>query len=481
MGSAPTLKGTPALDDSLPSESFSLVLTGGEVVSPVGTTPLDIGVRNGRIAALEPAGSLRQKASTDRTFDINGLHVLPGVIDSHVHFREPGKEDREDIESGSRGAVLGGVTCFFDMPNTISSVTSKQSLEGKLTRAKGRAWCDYAFYVGADGQNTDDLGHLENLPGVCGVKVFMSSSTTDLMVTDNSALDRIFRSGAKIISLHAEDDDRIQARRHIAEQAKDVSVHGIWRDVQSALLATQRVVELARATRRKVHILHVSTEQELDLISQNREFVSCEVLPQHLTFHAPDCYAFLGSKAQQNPPIRDEIYQRALWRGVASGVVDVIASDHGPHSLTDKALPYPNMSAGMPGTQTLVPIMLNYVTEGKLSLARLADLFCRAPARVFGIRGKGQISIGFDADFTIVDMRKERTISDEWIASKVGWTAYDGMRTVGWPIGTIVRGHVVMWENSLLGIPMGCPARFSSPSADNGALTQISERKRLQF
>jgi dihydroorotase len=293
----------------------------------------------------------------------------------------------------------------------------------------------------------------------------MSSSTSDLMVAGEEDLARIFASGVSFISVHAEDDARIQARRHIAEEARDVSVHGAWRDAESALLATARVVRLARAAGRKVHILHVSTSQELELIAANRDWATCEALPQHLTFHAPDCYALLGARAQQNPPIREAFHQRALWRAVASGVVDVIASDHGPHALADKAAPYPNMAAGMPGTQTLLPIMLSYVTQGRLSLMRLADLLCHAPARLFGVQGKGRIAIGADADFTIVDLKKEQTIANEQIASKVGWTAYDGMRIVGWPVGTIVRGQTVMWQGSLIGSPCGRPVVFDRASA----------------
>ena len=434
------------------------------------------GNRNHKVAVIAGAGSLKREAQADVILDATGLHVLPGFIDSHVHFREPGKEDREDLESGSRGAVLGGITCVFDMPNTHPSVTTHEVLEQKLRLAQGRVWCDYAFYVGADGENDRLLPDLEREPGVCGIKVFMSSSTTSLMVRDDAALHRVFAAATGLISIHAEDDARIEERRGIAERAGDVRVHGEWRDAESALLATKRAIRLARKFQRRTHILHVSTRQEIDLIAANKDLVSCEALPQHLTFAAPDCYRALGAMAQQNPPIREAEHRTALWRGVAENIVDVIGSDHGPHTLGDKAAPYPNMSAGMPGTQTLVSVMLNHVSEGRLTLERLIELTCSGPARVFGLTRKGATSVGVDADFTIVDLKARRTITNDWIASKVGWTAYDGMAVTGWPVGTVVRGNVVVWDGELIGQPRGRPAKFHGGAvrADRTALNEAS-------
>ena len=438
--------------------SIDLVIKGGQVFVEGRVDALDIAVSGGKTIAIGQPGKFSGQAR--EYFDARGLHVLPGVIDSHVHFREPGKENREDFESGTRSSVLGGVTCIFDMPNTLPSVTDKAALDDKLARIAGRAWCDYALYVGADGANTAALVNLEALPGVCGTKVFMSSSTTDLMVTDEKELAAIMHGGRRIVSLHAEDDARINERRWIAEQAKDVSVHGEWRDARSSYLATERAIQLARAAGRRIHILHVSSREEIELIARNKDLVSCEVLPQHLTFFAPDCYAALGSKAQQNPPIREKEHQDALWRAIADGTVDVIGSDHGPHTHEDKAQPYPNMAAGMPGTQTLVPLMLNYVAKGRLSLSRFVDLVCEGPARVFGTRGKGRIAVGNDADLTLVDLQATRTITNDWIASKVGWTAYDGLEATGWPMGTIIRGRPAMLEGELRGGASGQPVLF---------------------
>jgi dihydroorotase len=443
--------------------AIDLVVAGGHVFVNGRIEALDVAVAEGKTIGIGPPGKFNSQGR--ETIDARGLHVLPGVIDSHVHFREPGKEDREDFESGTRSAVLGGVTCVFDMPNTLPSVTNQAALSDKLARIEGRAWCDFGLYIGADGANTTQLPELEQERGVCGIKVFMSSSTTDLMVTSESDLKAVMETGSRIVSLHAEDDDRINARRYIAEQAANVLVHGEWRDVESAYRATERAIRLARRARRRIHVLHVSSGREMELIAQNKDLVSCEVLPQHLTFHAPECYTQLGAKAQQNPPIREEADQNALWQAIADGTVDVVGSDHGPHTLADKAQPYPNMAAGMPGTQTLVPLMLDYVAQGRISLARLVDLVCTGPARVFGIEGKGAIAIGNDADFTLVDLKARRTITNDWIASKVGWTAYDGRPVTGWPAGTIVRGHCVMFEGDLRGRQSGEVVKFSAVQA----------------
>ncbi len=439
---------------------IDLVIAGGQVFADGRFHAVDVAVAGGKTLAIGAPGQFAGQGA--ETIDARGLHVLPGVIDSHVHFREPGKEDREDFESGTRSAVLGGVTCVFDMPNTLPSVTTTAALEDKLKRIAGRAWCNYALYVGADGVNTASLPDLERQPGACGVKVFMSSSTTDLMVAGEAELAAIMQSGSRIVSLHAEDDARIMARRHIAETSGDVSVHGIWRDAESAYIATARAIRLARAANRRIHILHVSTRQEIELIAQNKDTVSCEVLPQHLTFTAPECYELLGAKAQQNPPIREREHQAALWRALTDGTVDVIGSDHGPHTHADKAQPYPNMAAGMPGTQTLLPLMLDYVVQEKLSLPRLIELLCEGPARVFGLRGKGRIAPGYDADYTLVDLKARRVITNDWIASKVGWTAYDGRAVTGWPMGTIVGGDAVMVDGALVGRPSGGMVQFST-------------------
>ncbi len=429
------------------------------VASHRGVLPMDIGVKDGAVVELCPAGVLARRAGRE-AIDLSGLHVLPGVIDSHVHFREPGGEEREDFESGSRGAVLGGVTCVFDMPNTSPSVLSDAALQDKLARVGRHAWCDFGLYVAADGRNDAALPSLERRRGVCGVKVFMGSSTSDLVLRDPEALAGVLASGRRVVSIHAEDEERIERRRPIAEAAGDVRAHPEWRDVESALSATRRALALARAAGRRVHILHVSTAEELRLIAAHRDVATCEALPQHLTFAAPGCYETHGALVQQNPPIREARHRDALWAAVASGLVDVIGSDHGPHLLSDKAAPYPNRASGMPGTQTLLPLTLDAVARGRITLLQAVDLLSAGPARVFGVVRKGRIAEGFDADFSVVDLARSQTIRSADMATRVGWTAYDGMTVVGWPVMTIIRGRIVMRDGETQGSPVGRPALF---------------------
>ena len=440
--------------DSSESE-FDLVLKNGNVFSVGGLVDADVGVRSGKIAAL---GSIT--GSSAQTIDCKGLTVLPGMIDSQVHFREPGPVHKEDLESGSRAAALGGITAFFEMPNTNPLTIDEQAFNDKLDRAKGRSWTDYAFYMGGSAANADRLSELENMPGCCGVKIFMGASTGDLLSADDDTIHRILQNGKRVVAVHAEDNDRLNERKPIAEEGADVSLHPEWRDVEVCRRATERVLRIAREAGRRIHVLHITTGLEMALLAENKDIASVEALPQHLTFAAPDCYAEMGARAQMNPPIRDADQRDALWKALAAGVVDIIGSDHAPHTLDEKAQPYPNSPSGMPGVQTLVPVMLNHVAAGRLTLERLVDLCAYGPARIFRIAAKGRIALGYSADFTLVDLNRTETITDAWSASKSGWTPYDGMKVTGWPVGTIIRGNIVMQDGELLGEPVGEPVKF---------------------
>jgi len=443
---------------------FDLVLRGGTCVTPKGVLLADVGVRDGKIAAIGELGS--KKAA--RAIDLSHLHVLPGVIDTQVHFREPGMEHKENLESGTRAAVKGGVTAVFEMPNTNPPTADAAALADKVKRAHGRVWCDIAFFVGATAENAEQLGELERLPGASGVKLFMGSSTGTLLVADDDAIERVLRSGVRRLAAHCEDEARLIARRHLAEEGADPRFHPVWRDAESARLATERLLTLARKSGRKVHVLHVTTADEMALLANARDVASVEVTPQHLTLVAPDCYARLGTRAQMNPPIREASHQEALWRAIADGTVDVIGSDHAPHTLEEKAKPYPQSPAGMPGVQTLVPILLDHMHKGRLSLERFAELTSARAAEIYRIQGKGAVDVGFDADFTIVDLAAKRRITNDWIASRAGWTPYDGMEVTGWPKLTILRGQTVMREDEILGAPSGELVRFEETVAAKG-------------
>ncbi len=436
--------------------AYDLIVRGGVVVSHAGEGAGDIGVRGGKIAAI---GDLSQASAGD-VFDAKGLHILPGVIDTQVHFREPGNEHKEDLETGTRAAALGGVTAVFEMPNTTPPTTSAEALADKLARAKGRAHVDHAFYVGATHENADQLGELERLPGCCGVKTFMGSSTGTLLIGDDEGLDKVLRNIRRRAAFHAEDEARLQERKALAREG-DWTSHPEVRDDQAALMAVQRLVAGARKHGKRVHVLHVSSAVEMEFLATAKDVATVETLPQFLSFEGPQIYRRLNGFAQMNPPIRYAGDRAALWSlGIAQGVVDVLGTDHAPHTREEKAQPYPKSPSGMPGVQTLVPVMLTHVNQGRLSLARFVDLTSAGPQRVFGIADKGRIALGYDADFTLVDMAARRTIRAEDQATRCGWTPFDGFEATGWPMATMIRGRVVMRDGAVVAPSQGVPMQF---------------------
>ncbi|WP_179295754.1 dihydroorotase [Mesorhizobium sp. WSM4312] len=435
--------------------TYDLILTGGTVVNHDGEGARDIGVKNGRIATI---GDLRQ-ASAGETIDCGGLHILPGVIDSQVHFREPGLEHKEDLETGSRAAVLGGVTAVFEMPNTNPLTTSEATLADKVRRGSRRMHCDFAFWVGGTRDNARDVGELERLPGAAGIKVFMGSSTGDLLVEDDEGVASILRNTRRRAAFHSEDEFRLRER--LGERIEgEPSSHPVWRDEIAALRCTERLVRIARDVRARIHVLHISTAEEISFLEQHKDVATCEATPHHLTLSADD-YPRLGTLIQMNPPVRASRHRDGVWHGIAQGIVDVLGSDHAPHTLAEKAKPYPASPSGMTGVQTLVPIMLDHVNAGRLTLQRFVDLSSHGPQRIFGMARKGRIAAGYDADFTVVDMKRRETITNAQAGSKAGWTPYDGREVTGWPVGTVIRGRRVMWEGEIVTPGQGTAVEFS--------------------
>lgn len=436
-------------------ETFDLIVRGGEVVNHAGRGFADVGIVAGKIAAV---GDLSQ-ASAGEVFDASGLTVLPGVIDTQVHFREPGLEWKEDLESGSRGAVLGGVVAVFEMPNTEPTTTDPDSLADKLSRAKGRMHCDHAFYVGGTHENARFLGELERLPGCCGIKVFMGASTGTLLVQDDAGVEDVLRHVNRRAAFHSEDEYRLAERRPLARTG-DWTSHPEVRDAQSAIQSTERLVRIAAGLGKRIHVLHVTTAEEVEFLSRHKDVASVEFTPQHLTLTAPEAYERLKGFAQMNPPIREARHQAGLWRGLANGVADVLGSDHAPHTREEKARPYPASPSGMPGVQTLVPVMLTHVVDGRLSLERFVDLTSHGANRVFGMADKGRLAVGYDADITVVDMKARRTITHESMATRSGWTPFDGFEAKAWPQATIIRGRIVMRDDEVIAEGHGEPVRF---------------------
>ena len=442
------------------TQTYDLIVRGGDVANHAGQGRADVGVIDGKIAFV---GDLSQ-ASAGEVFDASGLTVLPGVIDTQVHFREPGLEWKEDLETGSRAAALGGVTAVFEMPNTEPNTTDPDTLADKLARARDRMWTDHAFYIGGTHENAKYLGELERLPGCCGVKVFMGASTGTLLVADDDGVREVLRHVKRRATFHSEDEYRLVERRPLARTG-DWTSHPEVRDPESAIMSTRRLVGLARETGARIHVLHVTTAEEVEFLANHKDVATMELTPQHLTLDGDEAYDRLKGLAQMNPPIRNNYHIAGLWRGIEQGVADVLGSDHAPHTLEEKAKPYPASPSGMPGVQTLVPVMLTHVANGRLSLDRFIDLTSHGANRVFGIAGKGRMAEGYDADLTLVDLKAKHVLTHADMATRSGWTPFDGMECTGKALATIVRGRVVMRDSELIGTAHGRPVRFQETLA----------------
>lgn len=443
---------------------FDLIIKGGVCLLPHPGNPADlieeeadIAVRDGLIRQI---GGLRG-AEAAETIHAGRLHVLPGLMDTQVHFREPGLTHKEDLAHGTAAALKGGITAVFEMPNTLPPTMAAEDLEEKIRRAKGKSRCDFAFYLGAGRQNAAETHITDSMRGCCGLKIFLGNSTGNLAVDDEETLSLIFSKRRRITALHCEDESRLRERAPLAETPPPhPRNHLLWRDAESAFRATKRAVQLARRHKIQIHVLHVSSKEEMEYLKDHKDFASVEVTPQHLTLSAPECYERLGAFAQMNPPIRGKAHQEALWKGIREGLVDVIGSDHAPHTREEKQLPYPRSPSGMPGVQTLLPLMLSHVNQGRLSLKALARLLAHNPSRRFQVRSQGQIREGWKAHFTIIDLKAKRKIEASWLASKCGWSPFEGFSARGWPIITCLYGQPLMREDEILGEPAGQPMEF---------------------
>ena len=414
----------------------------------------NIGIKDGNIVEIG-------KIETDsiNILDATNLTVLPGCIDTQVHFREPGSTDAEDLNSGSRAAIAGGITSVFEMPNTNPPTSSKKEFYNKLKLAKNRMYCNYAFYFGATPDNHKELSELQDLEGCCGIKLFAGSSTGNLLVNKEEDIEKVFKNSSKIVSVHSEDEEILNIRKKLIKEG-DVKTHPVWRNEESAISSTRKIVKIAERLNKKAHILHVTTKEEVDFLSQHKGKVSFEITPQHLTLTAPECYKKLGTYAQMNPPIRDKTHYDRLWYGVRNNFSDIIGSDHAPHLKENKEKNYPNSPSGMPGVQTLVPVMLNHVKDGKLTLQQFINFVCENPVKIFGIKNKGYIKVGYDADFTIVDLDKKIEIKNKNIESKCKWSPFNGQTFKGTPVSTIINGEIKMKDGKILGVPSGKPMLF---------------------
>ena len=434
---------------------LDLIIKNGKCFIQEDFNNVEIGIKNGKIVKV---GNIDAEAK--EIIDAKNLLVLPGCIDTQVHFREPGSTDAEDLNTGSRAAILGGITSVFEMPNTNPPTSNKKEFEKKLNLARGRMYTNHAFYFGATPDNYKELSDLKNLVGCCGIKLFAGSSTGNLLVDKEKDIENVFKHASKIVSVHSEDEEILNLRKRLREIG-NVQSHNIWRNPECSISSTRKIVRIAKKYNKKVHILHITTKEEVDFLYQNKGNLTFEITPQHLTLSAPDCYNELGTYAQMNPPIRENSHQERLWYAVKNNINDLIGSDHAPHLKEKKDKQYPDTPSGMPGVQTLLPIMLNHVNEEKLTIKQLIRLICENPVKIFGIQNKGYIKENFDADLTLIDMNKVTIIDNKHIASKCGWTPFHGKKVKGFPIYTIINGSIKMKDGLILGEPTGRPILFS--------------------
>jgi len=436
------------------SDNYSLIIKNGSCYINGKLQKTDVALSGNKIKKI---GKI--EVNNSEVIDAADKIVLPGIIDTQVHFREPGSTDREDLESGSRAAVLGGITSVFEMPNTNPPTSNLVEFNKKLNLAKNRMHCNYAFYFGATPENINQLSELKGLKGCCGVKLFAGSSTGKLLVAKEDDIEKVISNSDRVVSIHSEDEEILNIRKKFIIE-NDVHSHPEWRNAESAISSTRRVVKIAERYNKQIHVLHVTTKEEIDFLAMHKKNVTFEITPQHLTLYAPDCYDKLGTFAQMNPPIRKKEHHDRLWIAIKNSIVDVLGSDHAPHSKEDKNKKYPTSPAGMPGVQTILPIMLNHINNGLLNLDQLIKLMCENPCKIFGIKNKGYIKEGFDADLTIIDINKKQTIKNEMMASKCGWTPFHDMTVKGFPVVTIINGKTIMSNGKVIAEGSGQPLEF---------------------
>ncbi len=422
------------------------------VVFPDELTQVGVLLEDRRIAALDPASQI----TVDHVIDARGLHLLPGVIDDQVHFREPGLTHKEDLRSGSRACAKGGVTTFLEMPNTVPTTTTVERLHEKLELAAQRSVVNYGFYIGATCDNLRELQQAERTPGI---KIFIGSSTGDLLVDDQDALERIFGETTLPIAAHCEDETTVRANQQRFAGIHDPAIHSRIRDHEAAYRATARALDLAHRHKHRFHVLHVSTGAEIELLLDHQDRITAEVCPHHLLFNIDD-YERLGSLVQMNPSVKTKADNDALWQALLNGQIQVIATDHAPHTLEEKQQPYPQSPSGLPAVENSLALMLDQVSRGRCTLQQVVHWMCDAPARVWDIVNKGRIQVGYDADLVLVDLQKAAPILNENQLTKSGWSPWHGTWLRGWPVATWVMGHPVYADGRLDESHLGSEVEF---------------------
>ncbi len=439
------------------NSNAGLVIRQAQVLTPEGELQrLDVQTEGHRILRL--ADHLPAVLPGVREIPAQGLTLLPGVIDPQVHFREPGLEHKEDLFTASCACARGGVTSFLEMPNTRPLTTDQAALEDKLARAAAKSLVNYGFFIGA---TADNLAVLNSCGPTPGIKIFMGSMHGPLLVDQDQTLEGVFAQGRRLIAVHAEDQARIAQRRQALADVYHPELHSLIQDNEAALLATKKVLALSHRYQRRLHILHLSTADEAELLYQDKPaWVTAEVTPQHLLLDTT-AYNYLGSLAQMNPPLRRPRDRAVLWQALLEGIIDFIATDHAPHTLEEKALPYPQSPSGMPGVETSLPLMLTQAVQGHCRLSQVAHWMSRAPALAYGIPNKGLVTPGYDADLVLVDLEHYYPVRPQDLQTKCGWSPFTGWNLTGWPVVTVVGGQVAWDQGRVDPTVRGRPLSFN--------------------
>ena len=411
------------------------LIRNAKVVTSQGIQEISVLIDGTTIADLDAAA----QTTADQVVDAGGKYLLPGVIDDQVHFREPGLTHKEDLAHASRACAKGGVTSFLEMPNTVPNTITQAALEDKLATASKSSLVNYGFYVGATTENVDVLKHATRTPGI---KIFIGSSTGNLLVDEQAALEKIFAESTLTICAHCEDETTVRANAAKYANETDIAFHSKVRDHEAAVIATARAIDLAQRHNHRFHVLHVSTANEIELIQNGGTLITSEVCPHHLFFNVDD-YPRLGSLVKMNPSIKNKTDNEQLWQALCDGVIDIVATDHAPHTMDEKREPYPKCPSGLPAVENSLALMLNQVNQGKCTIEQVVKWMCSGPAEIWNMKRKGRIEVGYDADLTLVDMDLTQTVLNENQETKCGWTPWHGDDLTGWPIATWVMGKQV--------------------------------------
>jgi dihydroorotase len=421
-------------------------------VLPGSTTTSNVLVEDSKILDVATADSV----AADEVVDATGLHLIPGVIDDQVHFREPGLTHKEDLHTASRACAKGGVTSFFEMPNTKPSTTSVAALHEKLALAATKSVVNYGFFIGATPDNVEELKQAKRTPGI---KIFIGSSTGNLLVDEQAALERIFAETTLTICAHCEDETTVRANSARLNGGSTFTDHSKIRDHAAALIATKRAIDLAVRHNHRFHVLHVSTADEIPVIAEHPELISAECCPHHLLFNIND-YERLGSLVQMNPSIKTQADCDALWQAMLDGIIKVVATDHAPHTIEEKNQPYPASPSGLPAVENSLSLMLDRANRGMCTLEDIVGWMCTAPAQVWDVANKGAIKEGYDADLVLIHMNQKRVIRNEDQLTKCGWTPWDGTEVQGIPVRTWVMGQTVYQDGNVQDGVLGSEVQF---------------------